>query len=76
MDNDGYVEWSGFLVYLKWALREYPDIATQEQLVDIAFRKGLMPAMRNELVKAEYCAISPRHEFIFRNIDSYMAEPL
>ena len=21
MDNDGYIEWSGFLVYLKWALR-------------------------------------------------------
>ena len=75
MDNDGYIEWSGFLVYLKWALREYPDIATQEQLVDIAFRKGLMPAMRNELVKAEYCSIVPRHAFIFSNIDSCMAEP-
>ena len=75
MDNDGYIEWSGFLVYLKWALREYPDIATQEKLIDIAFRKGLMPAMQNELVKAEYCSIVPRHVFVFSNIESCMAVP-
>ena len=50
MDNDGKVDWSEFLVYLKWALNEYPDIRTESELVDIAFRKGLIPAMRDEKV--------------------------
>ena len=33
MDNDGKVDWSEFLVYLKWALREYPDIVEEEELL-------------------------------------------
>ena len=51
MDNDGKVDWSEFLVYLKWALREYPDIVEEEELVDVAFRKGIIPAMRDEIIK-------------------------
>ena len=51
MDNDGKVDWSEFLVYLKWALREYPDIVVEEELVDVAFRKGIIPAMRDEIIK-------------------------
>ena len=51
MDNDDKVDWSEFLVYLKWALREYPDIVEEEELVDVAFRKGIIPAMRDEIIK-------------------------
>ena len=54
MDDDGKVDWNEFLVYLMWALNEYPDIKTQEELIDIAFRKGLIPAMRDEMIKT-YC---------------------
>ena len=51
MDDDGKVDWSEFLVYLKWALREYPDIVEEEELFDVAFRKGIIPAMRDEIIK-------------------------
>ena len=54
MDSDGQVDWSEFLVYLKWALHQYPkDISTMEDLLDITFRKGLIPAMRDEREKME-----------------------
>ena len=52
MDSDGKVDWSEFLVYLKWALHQYPEINTKTELIDIAFRKGLVPAMRDEVVGA------------------------
>ena len=48
MDNDGLVDWNEFLVYLKWAIHEY-DIKTADELLSITFRKGLIPAMRDEL---------------------------
>ena len=51
MDADGYVDWKEFLVYIKWALHEYPDIETADELLDIAFQKGLIPAMRDEQIK-------------------------
>lgn len=51
MDADGYVEWSEFLVYVKWALREYPDLTNVDQLLSITFRKGIIPAMRDEVVE-------------------------
>ena len=50
MDSDGKVDWSEFLVYLKWALHQYPEINSKTELIDIAFRKGLIPAMRDEVV--------------------------
>ena len=50
MDEDGQVDWNEFLVYLKWALDEYPDIKDAEELLDHAFRKGLIPAMRDEMI--------------------------
>ena len=54
MDSDGQVDWAEFLVYLKWALHQYPkDISTMEDLLDITFRKGLIPAMRDEREKME-----------------------
>ena len=51
MDADGYVEWSEFLVYVKWALREYPNLTNVDQLLSITFRKGIVPAMRDEVVE-------------------------
>ena len=51
MDKDGKVDWGEFLVYLKWALHEYPEISSEGELIDVAFRKGLIPAMRDELVE-------------------------
>ena len=51
MDADGYVDWSEILVYLKWAIHEYPNCKDANELMDVAFRKGLIPAMRDELLK-------------------------
>lgn len=47
MDHDGDVDWSEFLVYLKWAVREYEDIKDADELLAVVFRKGIMPAMRD-----------------------------
>ena len=52
MDNDGYIDWSEFMVYLKWALRQYPDIADVDELLSVAFCKGLIPAMHDEILKS------------------------
>ncbi|VDI63154.1 Hypothetical predicted protein [Mytilus galloprovincialis] len=51
MDTDGQVDWDEFLVYIKWAIHEYPDVQNADELLDIAFRKGLIPAMQDELLK-------------------------
>ena len=51
MDNDGKVDWKEFAVYLKWAANQYPETETAEQLLDIAFQKGIIPAMMDELLK-------------------------
>ena len=51
MDDDGKVDWNEFLVYLMWALHQYPDISDEQELIDVAFRKGLIPAMRDEIIK-------------------------
>ena len=47
MDNDGYVDWTEFLVYIKWALHQYPTVETADETLEIAFQKGLLPAMRD-----------------------------
>ena len=44
------VDWTEFELYLKWAIRQYPQIQTAEELLSTAFRKGLVPAMRDEIV--------------------------
>ena len=51
MDNDGLIEWNEFQVYLKWAVHEY-DIKDVDGLLSITFRKGIIPAMRDELAEA------------------------
>ena len=51
MDCDGYVEWSEFSLYLKWAVNEYSDISDVEELLTIVFQKGIIPAMQDEVLK-------------------------
>ena len=53
MDADGTVDWEEFALYLKWAIRQYPETQTAEELLSIAFRKGLIPAMQDEVIKQE-----------------------
>lgn len=53
MDKNGKVDWKEFCVYLKWALHQYPDIATTKELLAKAFTRGLIPAMQDELMKIE-----------------------
>ena len=52
MDSDGLVDWAEFLVYLKWALRQYPEIKDVDELLSVTFRKGLIPAMQDENLKS------------------------
>ena len=51
MDTDGYVDWNEFCVYLKWALRQYPNTEDTDELLSIAFRKGIIPAMQDQYEK-------------------------
>ena len=51
MDADGTVDWEEFALYLKWAIREYPETKTAEELLSLALRKGLIPAMQDEVLK-------------------------
>ena len=51
MDADGYVDWKEFLVYIKWALHQYQNVADVDELMSIVFEKGLVPAMRDERKK-------------------------
>ena len=37
MDNDGYIDWNEFLVYTKWAMRQYPNIKDIDDLLSLAF---------------------------------------
>lgn len=53
MDEDGTVDWEEFALYLKWAIRQYPETKTAEELLSIAFRKGLIPAMQDEVLKQD-----------------------
>lgn len=51
VDQDGFIEWNEFRFYLLWAGRQYPDVENSQQIMDIAFRQGLIPAMKEEMVK-------------------------
>ena len=58
MDSNGFVDWNEFMVYIKWALHEYPDVETADEVLAIAFQKGIIPAMRDEKMrnKEDYAA--------------------
>ena len=52
MDKDDLVDWNEFLVYLKWVRIQYPDIKDTDELLFIAFCKGLIPAMCDGVLKS------------------------
>ena len=49
MDQDGRIDWNEFSLYLKWAVREYPDIKDADELLSVTFRKAIIPAMQDEV---------------------------
>ena len=53
MNQDNYIDWQEFLVYIKWALRQYPDTEDPDVLLKIVFEKGLIPAMRDEKIEKQ-----------------------
>jgi len=61
MDENGYIDWKEFLVYIKWALRQYPNVEDANSLMKIVFEKGVIPAMRDERVK-QNAFNCPTHE--------------
>lgn len=44
---DGFVDWEEFSVYIKWAIRQHPEIDNANEVVDKAFREAILPAMRD-----------------------------
>ena len=47
MDKDGLADWEEFKLFLKYALEEHSDkIATVDDLIEVAFTKGIKPMMR------------------------------
>ena len=53
------IDWKEFKLYLTWAGRQYPDIKTMDELLDIAFRKGLIPAMQSILLNDQEGGLPP-----------------
>ena len=39
------------MVYIKWALHQYPNVKTTDETLEVAFQKGLIPAMRDAKVR-------------------------
>ena len=33
MDSDGNIDWTEFVLYLKWAGKEYPDVKSAQELL-------------------------------------------
>jgi len=52
INDDESIDWKEFVVFLKWAGHEYPQTETAEELLDIAFREGVIPAMQDEVVRS------------------------
>ena len=50
MDKDGKVEWSELMVYVKWAIEEYPKISDLTELLSVTFKQGLFSAMIDEVI--------------------------
>ena len=51
MDTDGTIDWFEFKTFLVWAGRQYPGTKDKQELMDHAFRHGLIPAMKDEMDK-------------------------
>ena len=57
--NESGIPWKEFSIYLKWALSEYPDTATAEDLLSTAFTKALIPIMQTEIMNRQGELIGP-----------------
>ena len=50
-DSDGEIDWNEFMVYIKWALRQYSDeIKNVHDLLSLTFKKGIIPAMQDVIL--------------------------
>lgn len=47
---DGKISWDEFEVFLKWAGHQYPKTETDEDLLEIAFLQGIIPAMQIKVI--------------------------
>ena len=45
--HDSGMDWEEYLVYIKWALIEYPETETAAEAMSIALEKGIIPALQN-----------------------------
>ena len=52
LGSDSTVNWKEFLVYVKWALHEYPETELIKELLRTVLEKGLIPLMRDEILKS------------------------
>ncbi|CAH1790966.1 unnamed protein product [Owenia fusiformis] len=50
MDENGQIDWNEFLVYLLWAVNEYPHVETPEELLAISFTEAIIPASLDETI--------------------------
>ena len=48
MIRDSDMDWTEFLIYIKWALHEYHDTVTAAEAMRIALEKGIIPSMQKE----------------------------
>ena len=54
MDKGNVVDWNEFLLFLKWAFDEHQkDIGNVLDLLDVTFRKGIIPAIRDRQMTPE-----------------------
>ena len=52
MNTNDSIDWNEFMVFVKWAINEYGhEIHDADECLEIAFRKGIIPVMREELLE-------------------------
>ena len=48
MDMDGEIDWNEFLVYVKWAINQYPSICDLTELLSVTFKQGIISAIQDK----------------------------
>ena len=48
IERGGKICWNSFLVYIKWAIIEYPNICTLNELLSVTFKQGIIPATEDK----------------------------
>ena len=75
MDYDGQIDWYEFLVYIKWALNQYPNLKNVDELLSFAFRKGLIPAMKDEVIGRQVSTRKTRKKKNNRKVTADFKDP-